>query len=132
MKKPKFPANTKTKKKRNSGNGEETKLNFQLVADIFIFIEMLTSSNWLMTKLKFWNDEETKLNSSSSLVADIHIWRHKSHPLQELQPTKTIDNPEIKTWLALGTCGGKKKKGKKEDKAKAEPGDSTNGATPQE
>ncbi|KAK2445092.1 ERBB-3 BINDING PROTEIN [Trifolium repens] len=58
--------------------------------------------------------------------------RHKSHPLQELQPTKTIDNPEIKTWLALGTCGGKKKKGKKEDKAKAEPGDSTNGATPQE
>jgi hypothetical protein len=38
--------------------------------------------------------------------------RVASHPLQELQPTKTIDDPEIKTWLALGTCGGKKKKGK--------------------
>ena len=43
--------------------------------------------------------------------------RVTSHPLQELQPTKTIDDPEIKTWLALGTKtkkkgGGKKKKGK--------------------
>ncbi|KAI7996378.1 hypothetical protein LOK49_LG10G02185 [Camellia lanceoleosa] len=33
----------------------------------------------------------------------------------ELQPTKTLGDPEIKAWLALGTktkkkCGGKKKK----------------------
>ncbi|KAL4021581.1 hypothetical protein IC575_020387 [Cucumis melo] len=46
--------------------------------------------------------------------------RITSHALQELQPTKTIDNPEIKAWLALGTKtkkkgGGKKKKGKKGD-----------------
>ncbi|KAF5944715.1 hypothetical protein HYC85_018792 [Camellia sinensis] len=39
-----------------------------------------------------------------------------SHSLQELQPTKTLDDPEIKAWLALGTktkkkCEGKKKKG---------------------
>ncbi|XP_010553237.1 PREDICTED: ERBB-3 BINDING PROTEIN 1-like [Tarenaya hassleriana] len=45
--------------------------------------------------------------------------RITSHPLQELQPTKTIDDaPEIKAWLALGIKtkkkgGGKKKKGKK-------------------
>ncbi|KAK9279804.1 hypothetical protein L1049_013486 [Liquidambar formosana] len=44
------------------------------------------------------------------------------HPLQDLQPTKTIDDdPEIKAWLALGVKtkkkgGGKKKKGKKGDK----------------
>ena len=44
--------------------------------------------------------------------------RITSHPLQELRPTKTIDNdPEIKAWLALGTKtkkkgGGKKKKGR--------------------
>lgn len=42
--------------------------------------------------------------------------RITSHPLQELEPTKTIDDPEIKAWLALGTKtkkkgGGKKKKG---------------------
>ncbi|KAF8398221.1 hypothetical protein HHK36_017147 [Tetracentron sinense] len=43
--------------------------------------------------------------------------RITSHSLQELQPTKTInDDPEIKVWLALGTKtekkgGGKKKKG---------------------
>lgn len=42
--------------------------------------------------------------------------RVTSHSLQELQPTKTIDDPEIKAWLALGTKtkkkgGGKKKKG---------------------
>ncbi|KAL5814819.1 hypothetical protein ACOSQ4_025460 [Xanthoceras sorbifolium] len=49
--------------------------------------------------------------------------RVTSHPLQELQPTKTIDDdPEIKSWLARGIktkkkgCG-KKKKGKKGDKA---------------
>ncbi|GMP51294.1 hypothetical protein CsSME_00017579 [Camellia sinensis var. sinensis] len=64
--------------------------------------------------------------------------RITSHSLQELQPTKTIDNPEIKAWLALGTKtkkkgGGKKKKGKKGDKveesAEAEPLDvTTNGA----
>lgn len=43
--------------------------------------------------------------------------RITSHALQELQPTKAIDDPEIKAWLALGTKskkkgGGKKKKGK--------------------
>ncbi|WVZ07681.1 hypothetical protein V8G54_021027 [Vigna mungo] len=67
--------------------------------------------------------------------------RVTSHPLQELQPTKSIDDPDIKAWLALGTKtkkkgGGKKKKGKKGDKvdesAEAEPMDSTNGATPQD
>ncbi|XP_042039559.1 ERBB-3 BINDING PROTEIN 1-like [Salvia splendens] len=47
--------------------------------------------------------------------------RVTSHPLQELQPTKTVDDPDIKAWLALGTKtkkkgGGKKKKGKKGDK----------------
>lgn len=48
--------------------------------------------------------------------------RITSHPLQELQSTKTIhDDPEIKAWLALGIKtkkkgGGKKKKGKKGDK----------------
>lgn len=46
--------------------------------------------------------------------------RITSHPLQELQPTKQIDDPEIKAWLALGTKtkkkgGGKKKKGKQEN-----------------
>lgn len=45
--------------------------------------------------------------------------RITSHPLQELQSTKQIDDPEIKAWLALGTKtkkkgGGKKKKGKLE------------------
>ncbi|KAL8102149.1 ERBB-3 BINDING PROTEIN 1 [Apium graveolens] len=45
--------------------------------------------------------------------------RVTSHPVQELEPTKTIDDPEIKAWLALGTKtkkkgGGKKKKGKKD------------------
>lgn len=67
--------------------------------------------------------------------------RITSHALQELQPTKTIgDDPEIKSWLALGTKtkkkgGGKKKKGKKEEKsdevAEAEPMDdgTTNGAS---
>ncbi|KAJ8898976.1 hypothetical protein K2173_008478 [Erythroxylum novogranatense] len=68
--------------------------------------------------------------------------RITSHPLQELQPTKNVDDPEIKAWLALGTKtkkkgGGKKKKGKKgekaEEAAEAEPmDDSTNGATAQE
>ncbi|CAN1820514.1 ERBB-3 BINDING PROTEIN 1, partial [Linum perenne] len=43
--------------------------------------------------------------------------RITSHPLQELQATKTVEDPEIKAWLALGTKtkkkgGGKKKKGK--------------------
>lgn len=44
--------------------------------------------------------------------------RITSHPLQELKPTKTIDNnPEIKAWLSLPVKskkkgGGKKKKGK--------------------
>jgi curved DNA binding protein len=53
--------------------------------------------------------------------------RVTSHSLQELQPTKSIeDNAEIKAWLALGTktkkkSGGKKKKGKKGDAAEAVP-----------
>ncbi|KAI3974532.1 hypothetical protein MKX01_020304 [Papaver californicum] len=61
--------------------------------------------------------------------------RITSHALQELQPTKSLDEePEIKAWLALGTKskkkgGGKKKKGKKGDKAEesteAEPMDAT-------
>ncbi|XP_042066782.1 ERBB-3 BINDING PROTEIN 1-like [Salvia splendens] len=47
--------------------------------------------------------------------------RVTSHPLQELQPTKSVDDPGVKAWLALGTKtkkkgGGKKKKGKKGDK----------------
>lgn len=42
--------------------------------------------------------------------------RITSHALQEIQSTKTIDDPEIKAWLALGIKtkkkgGGKKKKG---------------------
>ena len=42
--------------------------------------------------------------------------RITSHSLQELKPAKTIDDSEIKAWLALGTKtkkkgGGKKKKG---------------------
>lgn len=42
--------------------------------------------------------------------------RVTSHSLQELQPTKTVDDPEIKAWLSLPTKtkkkgGGKKKKG---------------------
>ncbi|KAG6745285.1 hypothetical protein POTOM_051936 [Populus tomentosa] len=66
--------------------------------------------------------------------------RITSHTLQELRPTKTIDDPEIKAWLALGTKtkkkgGGKKKKAKKagekaEESTEAEPMDATtNGAT---
>lgn len=60
--------------------------------------------------------------------------RITSHALQELEPTKTIDDPEIKAWLALGTKtkkkgGGKKKKGKKDNKAEesteVEPMDTT-------
>ncbi|RWR78861.1 ERBB-3 BINDING PROTEIN 1-like protein [Cinnamomum micranthum f. kanehirae] len=69
--------------------------------------------------------------------------RITSHALQELKPTKTIeDDPEIKAWLALGTKtkkkgGGKKKKGKKADaqgeSAEAEPMDATSdGAAAQE
>lgn len=43
-----------------------------------------------------------------------------NYPLQELQPTKVVEDPEIKAWLALGIKskkkgGGKKKKGKKGD-----------------
>ncbi|KAJ6913315.1 ERBB-3 BINDING PROTEIN 1-like [Populus alba x Populus x berolinensis] len=68
--------------------------------------------------------------------------RITSHALQELQPSKTIDDPEIKAWLALGTKtkkkgGGKKKKakksGEKAESTEAEPVDATtNGAAAQE
>ncbi|KAJ6699438.1 PROTEASE FAMILY M24 METHIONYL AMINOPEPTIDASE AMINOPEPTIDASE P [Salix purpurea] len=60
--------------------------------------------------------------------------RITSHSLQELQPTKTIDDPEIKAWLALGTKtkkkgGGKRKKAKKSgentETTEAEPMDAT-------
>ncbi|GJV69720.1 ERBB-3 binding protein 1 [Tanacetum coccineum] len=42
--------------------------------------------------------------------------RMTSHSLQELQPTKNVDNPEVKAWLAQPVkskkkWGGKKKKG---------------------
>eukprot|EP00249_Psilotum_nudum_P005842 c19272_g1_i1 orf=235-1425(+) len=42
------------------------------------------------------------------------------HPLQEFNPIKSLDDPEIKAWLALGIRakkkgGGKKKKGNKAD-----------------
>lgn len=50
--------------------------------------------------------------------------RITSHTLQELQPTKTVDDPEIKGWLALAIKkkkgGGKKKKAKKEAGEKGE------------
>uniref|UniRef100_A0A7N1A7R1 Uncharacterized protein n=1 Tax=Kalanchoe fedtschenkoi TaxID=63787 RepID=A0A7N1A7R1_KALFE len=50
--------------------------------------------------------------------------RITSHPLQEVQPTRTVDDPKIKAWLALSTKkkkgGGKKKKGKKGDKQEEE------------
>ncbi|KAI5584573.1 hypothetical protein BDE02_06G090500 [Populus trichocarpa] len=68
--------------------------------------------------------------------------RITSHSLQELQPSRTIDDPEIKAWLALGTKtkkkgGGKKKKakksGEKAESTEAEPMDATtNGAAAQE
>ncbi|KAJ8503689.1 hypothetical protein OPV22_004575 [Ensete ventricosum] len=65
--------------------------------------------------------------------------RITSHPLQQLLPSKMIDdNAEIKAWLALGTKtkkkgGGKKKKGKKgdapDDAAESEPKDSASNST---
>ncbi|WCJ28057.1 Methionine aminopeptidase 2-1 [Euphorbia peplus] len=63
--------------------------------------------------------------------------RITSHSLQELQPTKTIEDPDIKAWLALAIKkkkgGGKKKKAKKGEKAEeAEPMDATNEAETQE
>ncbi|PKU79637.1 ERBB-3 BINDING PROTEIN 1 [Dendrobium catenatum] len=67
--------------------------------------------------------------------------RITSHPVQQLQPTKGIDNDsEIKTWLALGIKtkkkgGGKKKKGKKIDnltEAELMDEDTANGAAAQE
>ncbi|KAJ7536137.1 hypothetical protein O6H91_12G057500 [Diphasiastrum complanatum] len=44
--------------------------------------------------------------------------RISGHSIQDLKPTKTLEDPEVKSWLALGTKakkkgGGKKKKGKK-------------------
>ncbi|CAM6069485.1 unnamed protein product [Sphagnum tenellum] len=52
--------------------------------------------------------------------------RITGHSLQELQPLKVPEDPEIKTWLAMATKakkkgGGKKKKGKKgEDQAEGQ------------
>jgi hypothetical protein len=52
--------------------------------------------------------------------------RITSHALQELQPSKVPEDPEIKAWLAMATKakkkgGGKKKKGKKgEDQAEGQ------------
>lgn len=51
--------------------------------------------------------------------------RITSHTLQELQPTKTVDDPEIKGWLSLPVKskkkgGGKKKKGKRVEKGEGE------------
>ncbi|XP_071697434.1 ERBB-3 BINDING PROTEIN 1 [Rutidosis leptorrhynchoides] len=51
--------------------------------------------------------------------------RITSHALQDLQPTKTVDDPEIKAWLSLPVKtkkkgGGKKKKGKRLEKGEGE------------
>ncbi|KAF8376791.1 hypothetical protein HHK36_031541 [Tetracentron sinense] len=55
--------------------------------------------------------------------------RITSHSLQELQPTKTInDDPEIKVWLALGTKTEKKGGGKKKKVARLKQ-DIRNGVT---
>ncbi|XP_076905271.1 ERBB-3 BINDING PROTEIN 1-like [Bidens hawaiensis] len=59
--------------------------------------------------------------------------RITSHALQELQPTKTVDDPEIKGWLSLPVKskkkgGGKKKKGKGAEKVEGTE-DATNGGT---
>ncbi|XP_068644192.1 ERBB-3 BINDING PROTEIN 1 [Aristolochia californica] len=60
--------------------------------------------------------------------------RITSHSLQELQPTKSVqDDTEIKAWLALGTKtkkkgGGKRKKGKKGEATEAEPMETTDPA----
>nr|GEZ24408.1 ERBB-3 binding protein 1 [Tanacetum cinerariifolium] len=57
--------------------------------------------------------------------------RITSNSLQELQPTKNVDDPEIKAWLALPVKSKKKGGGKKKKAAKkgdeAEPMDETNG-----
>ncbi|KAL0922499.1 hypothetical protein M5K25_006489 [Dendrobium thyrsiflorum] len=67
--------------------------------------------------------------------------RITSHSVQQLQPTKGIDNDsEIKAWLALGIKtkkkgGGKKKKGKKSDnltEAELMDEETANGAAAQE
>eukprot|EP01018_Ginkgo_biloba_P037166 Gb_07971 [translate_table: standard] len=52
------------------------------------------------------------------------------HPLQELKPSMTVEDPEIKGWLALGTKskkkgGGKKKKGKKGEAQEEESADAS-------
>ncbi|XP_076897071.1 ERBB-3 BINDING PROTEIN 1-like [Bidens hawaiensis] len=60
--------------------------------------------------------------------------RITSHALQELQPTKSVDDPEIKGWLSLPVKskkkgGGKKKKGKGGEKVEGMEEDATNGDT---
>ncbi|XP_062151829.1 ERBB-3 BINDING PROTEIN 1-like [Alnus glutinosa] len=52
---------------------------------------------------------------SDSLTVDIVT----SHPEQELLPTKTIDHPESRPNLCNGIGGGRKKHGKKGDKAES-------------
>uniref|UniRef100_A0A0D3DSB6 Chlorophyll synthase, chloroplastic n=1 Tax=Brassica oleracea var. oleracea TaxID=109376 RepID=A0A0D3DSB6_BRAOL len=56
--------------------------------------------------------------------------RITSHTLQEIQPTKTIDDPEIKGWLALGIK--KKKGGGKKKKAAKKAGEASTEAEPVE
>ncbi|WZZ17210.1 hypothetical protein YC2023_110299 [Brassica napus] len=56
--------------------------------------------------------------------------RITSHALQELQPTKTVDDPEIKGWLALGIK--KKKGGGKKKKAAKKAGEASTEAEPME
>ncbi|XP_024521571.1 ERBB-3 BINDING PROTEIN 1 [Selaginella moellendorffii] len=48
--------------------------------------------------------------------------RITGHSVQDVQPSSTVDDPEIKSWLAMGIKskkkgGGKKKKGKKGEEA---------------
>ena len=39
------------------------------------------------------------------------------HPLQESNPTKAIDDPEIKAWIALGRTKSKKNGGGKKERS---------------
>lgn len=41
-----------------------------------------------------------------------------SHPLQEIQPTKSVGEPEMEAWLPLGMKTKKKSGGKKKKKCR--------------